>query len=122
MIITNYKTNNSTNNRACTEAGPSLKPTADKAGPASIPPPVTSSRTSCPPVRSCQSDHRNCQTCQCTRAEGRVISLKFLARDPADKIKRAFQLFGDDKTGSASLKNLKHVVRELKEHSDDDEL
>jgi len=51
-----------------------------------------------------------------------TVAERILARDPAEEIKRAFQLFDDDKTGRISLKNLKRVVRELNEHLDDDEL
>jgi len=52
----------------------------------------------------------------------KIMAERILARDPAEEIKRAFQLFDDDKTGRISLKNLKRVVRELNEHLDDDEL
>ena len=51
-----------------------------------------------------------------------TVAERILARDPAEEIKRAFQLFDDDKTGRISLKNLKRIVRELNEHLDDDEL
>jgi centrin-3 len=52
----------------------------------------------------------------------RAVSEKILARDPAEEIRRAFQLFDDDNTGKISKKNLKRVVRELNETLDDDEL
>jgi len=51
-----------------------------------------------------------------------TVAERILARDPAEEIKRAFQLFDEEKTGRISLKNLKRVVRELNEHLDDDEL
>lgn len=51
-----------------------------------------------------------------------VVAEKILARDPAEEIRRAFQLFDDDNTGKISKKNLKRVVRELNETLDDDEL
>jgi centrin-3 len=51
-----------------------------------------------------------------------TVAERILARDPAEEIKRAFQLFDDDKTGRISVKNLKRVVRELNEQLDDDEL
>ena len=51
-----------------------------------------------------------------------IVAERILARDPAEEIKRAFQLFDEEKTGRISLKNLKRVVRELNEHLDDDEL
>ena len=51
-----------------------------------------------------------------------IVSERMLARDPAEEIKRAFQLFDDDNTGKITKKNLKRVVRELNETLDDDEL
>ncbi|KAG8759471.1 Calcium-binding component of the spindle pole body (SPB) half-bridge [Serendipita sp. 396] len=52
----------------------------------------------------------------------KIMAEKILARDPAEEIRRAFQLFDDDNTGKISKKNLKRVVRELNETLDDDEL
>jgi centrin-3 len=51
-----------------------------------------------------------------------TVAEKILARDPAEEIRRAFQLFDDDNTGKITKKNLKRVVRELNETLDDDEL
>ncbi|PVF98239.1 putative CDC31-spindle pole body component, centrin [Serendipita vermifera] len=52
----------------------------------------------------------------------KIMAEKILARDPAEEIRRAFQLFDDDNTGKITKKNLKRVVRELNETLDDDEL
>ncbi len=50
------------------------------------------------------------------------MSEKILSRDPLDEIRRAFQLFDDDKTGRISLKNLKRVAKDLNENIDEAEL
>ena len=51
-----------------------------------------------------------------------VVSEKILARDPMDEMRRAFELFDDDKTGKISIRNLRRVAKELNEHLDEDEL
>lgn len=52
----------------------------------------------------------------------RFVAGKIVERDPIEEIKRAFQLFDDDKTGKISLKNLRRVAKELGENMTDDEL
>lgn len=51
-----------------------------------------------------------------------VVSERILARDPMDEIRRAFQLFDDDNTGTISLRNLRRVAKEIGDRLEDDEL
>ncbi|KEI38895.1 uncharacterized protein L969DRAFT_50490 [Mixia osmundae IAM 14324] len=52
----------------------------------------------------------------------RITTDKMLTRDPLDEIRRAFQLFDDDKTGKIDIRNLRRVAKEIGENLDDDEL
>nr|XP_018266096.1 EF-hand calcium-binding protein [Kwoniella dejecticola CBS 10117]OBR88254.1 EF-hand calcium-binding protein [Kwoniella dejecticola CBS 10117] len=52
----------------------------------------------------------------------RIMTEKILARNPETELRRAFELFDDDRTGRISLKNLKRVARELGENLGEEEL
>ena len=47
---------------------------------------------------------------------------KILARDPIDEYQRAFRLFDEDNTGRISIRNLRHIARELGENITEEEL
>jgi centrin-3 len=50
------------------------------------------------------------------------VTKKLSERDPYEEIRKAFQLFDEDKTGKITLKNLKKIAREIGENMNDDEL
>ncbi|WVW81210.1 hypothetical protein I302_103201 [Kwoniella bestiolae CBS 10118] len=52
----------------------------------------------------------------------RIMTDKILSRNPETELRRAFELFDDDRTGRISLKNLKRVARELGENLGEEEL
>lgn len=51
-----------------------------------------------------------------------TVTEKILARNPEHELRRAFELFDDDRTGKISLKNLRRVARELGETLGEEEL
>mmetsp|Transcript_50117 Transcript_50117/g.107395 ORF Transcript_50117/g.107395 Transcript_50117/m.107395 type:complete len:164 (+) Transcript_50117:86-577(+) len=51
-----------------------------------------------------------------------ILVQKYAAQDPMDEIKKAFELFDEDKRGKISFRNLKRISRDLGEKLTDDEL
>merc|ERR1719498_427905 len=51
-----------------------------------------------------------------------IMIQKYAAQDPMDEIRKAFELFDEDKRGKISFRNLKRIARDLGEKLTDDEL
>jgi len=51
-----------------------------------------------------------------------IMSDKFAEKDVMEEIRKAFNLFDDDKTGAITLKNLKRAAKELGEKFKDEDL
>mmetsp|Transcript_28574 Transcript_28574/g.51075 ORF Transcript_28574/g.51075 Transcript_28574/m.51075 type:complete len:179 (+) Transcript_28574:306-842(+) len=51
-----------------------------------------------------------------------ILVQRYAAQDPMDEIRKAFELFDEDKRGTISFRNLKRISRDLGEKLTDEEL
>ncbi|CAE8717079.1 unnamed protein product, partial [Polarella glacialis] len=51
-----------------------------------------------------------------------IMVQRYAAQDPMDEMRKAFELFDEDKRGKVSFRNLKRIARDLGEKLTDDEL
>uniref|UniRef100_A0A7S0LEI9 EF-hand domain-containing protein n=1 Tax=Coccolithus braarudii TaxID=221442 RepID=A0A7S0LEI9_9EUKA len=51
-----------------------------------------------------------------------IVWQRTAARSPEDELRKAFELFDEDATGRISLRNMRHIARELGENLTDEEM
>ncbi len=51
-----------------------------------------------------------------------IMTEKYARREPSNEVKKAFELFDDDKTGKIGMRNMRRIARELGENLSEEEL